>query len=326
MKIFLTCPDLSVHGGIRVILEWATRLSEHHDVHLHVLKGRLQCDWYPIPCNVRISPLDAIGHCDLLIITSPHSIHLLQHAYRPGRVLLFMQMCEHLFRPNDRAWQQRCAAFYTAPHPMVAISRWNIELLGGQYGRTGPTHHVGNGVNLYMFPVEQPAKDGLTVLVEGWEALNPTKDVDGIGPQVAAKLKQRGYRIVAYSQARLRRASHVPDEYHHQPTLQTLNRLYREATILLKCSRLDARSCAPMEAMTKGTPTVRAIELGDDDLLDGYNCLRAEYGVVDTYNKAVRLLQTPPLWLQLSENCYHHLNANSWRVWMPRINDIINTL
>lgn len=323
MKIFITIPDFSLHGGIRIILEWAHRLTRWHDVHLHVLKGPLQCDWFPLNPKIKVVPLEEMKHCDLLIITSPHSVHLTEHMHCPNKVVLFMQMAEHLFRPQDRVWLQRCMDFYRSPYPMIAISRWNIELLSHQFIRKAPTFHVGNGVNLDHFPLEMPTKDGRTVLVEGWESLNPSKDPEQIGPKVADRLKKRGYRIVAFSQSPLRTMKTVPAEYYQRPNLETLNQLYREATILLKASRFDARSCSPIEAMTKGTPTVRAIIEGDDDLLHGHNCLRSGYEINHTYENAIGLLRNPELYLRLAEGCHHHLRHNGWDTWMPRINDIL---
>jgi hypothetical protein len=38
---------------------------------------------------------------------------------------------------------------------------------------------------------------------------------------------------------------------------------------------------------------------------------------------AVSLLKSPDYYFDLSENCFKHLAANSWAVWMPIINDIL---
>src|SRR4051812_5621996 len=299
MKIFIVTPDFSVHGGIRIILEWANRLTRWHAVYLHSLKGGSP-RWFNLNEEVQVVSLEPMKRADLLIITSPHSAHLLEHPDRPRKVVGFMQMVEHLFRPRDRDWMNRCRAFYNMPHPMMAISYWNIEMVHNEFGRTARTHYIGNGVNTIDFPIELPAKDGRIVLVEGWEALNDSKDVNHIGPIVAGRLREHGYRIIAFSQTKLYTLPRIPHEYHVTPSLETLNRLYREATILLKASRFDARSCAPMEAMTKATPTVRAIELGDDDLLHEENCLRCDYDREELYHESIRLLKTPELYINLA--------------------------
>ena len=325
MRILLTIPDFSLHGGIRVILEWANRLSEWHEVKLYPLHFPATPSWFAIDPRVEIVGKAALGDCDLLVITSPHGIHLTDDPACPKRVVLFLQMLEHLFRPADAGWQRLCRRMYASRHPLISISQWNIERMGQEFGRTGPTYYVGNGVNIRDFPSTYwwCDKDFKTVLVEGWEATNPTKDTDHVAPRVAAALKRSGYRIVAYSAHPLVTHADVPDEYYQRPSLERLNDLYNRAAILLKASKFDARSCAPMEAMTKGTPTVRAIIHGDDDLLHEYNAVRTRYDYQDMLLGAVGLLKSPDYYFELRENCFKHLHANSWDVWMPIINDIL---
>ena len=52
---------------------------------------------------------------------------------------------------------------------------------------------------------------------------------------------------------------------------------------------------------------------------------RQDHAVLEARDQpdAVRLLKDPALWCQLSDNCFTHLHANSWDVWMPIINDIL---
>ena len=266
-NVFITIPDFSLHGGIRVILEWANRLTVWHSVHLHNLKGETHCNWFNINPDVKLVGANMKG-MDILIITSPHSIHFQDRPDLPERTFIFMQMCEHMFKPNDKDWQRKCYTFYTSKHHLISISKWNINVITNQFGRKGVTHYVGNGVNLDHFPISNKPKDEGTVLIEGWESGNSSKDPDHIGPKVAARLKADGYSICAYSAKPLVTMSDVPDEYYCKPSLAQLNELYERATILIKATKYDARSCAPMEAMTKGTVTVRGIIEGDDDLID----------------------------------------------------------
>lgn len=322
MKIFITTPDYSLHGGIRIILEWANRLSVWHQVHLFSLKGG-QCNWFAIsPDVIRVNNTDTLAGCDCLIITSPHSAHLAKHEY-PKKKFVFMQMCEHLFRPNDLAWKIMCRKFYTVPFPLISISRWNIENIKAEFGRTGPIHYVGNGVNLQHFPISRTPKDGSTILVEGWESNNPSKDPARIGPKVAYKLKQMGYKILAYSQKPLNTYTGVPDEYYQVPSLEKMNELYERATILIKASKYDARSCAPMEAMTKGTVTARAIYEGDDDLINLHNCYRTTYNEKNLYEAALSLLKNEHRRKEMADNCIRYVEQYSWEHWMDKINHIL---
>lgn len=268
---------------------------------------------------------------DAVLITSPHSIHLgqsgssalINHKGDPTRVFLHLQMLEHLFRPDNAPWVARCLAMYQSPHPLFSISSWNIRDLRALHGRTGETIYVGNGVNLDHFPLEHGERRDKrpTVLVEGWEAYNPTKDVDRLAPRVVRQLREDGCRILAYGGVPLKTETDVPHEYHCRPSLPVLNGLYARAHILVKATRYDARSCAPMEAMTKGTPTVRAIIEGDDDLEHGVNCLRVPYDGDQLLQEARRLLRDAALRERLGRAGHAHLKANSWDRWVKFISD-----
>lgn len=324
MNIFLTIPAFNPpHGGIRILIEWANRLSKWHSVTIYCPKPS-PCKWKTISSKVHVtSNTNLLRKADCLIIGSPHAIHLQRHPAAPKKIFIFMQMVEHLFRPTDIEWNKQCKEFYTTPHPIIAISQWNIDVLKKDFGRTAPTYYVGNGVNFDDFPLTPTIKDGRTVLIEGWEGYNPAKDVDHIGPKVAARLKSDGYTILSYGQVPLKTMPEACDKYFLQPDLKTINCLYEKATILVKASKYDARSCAPVEAMTKGTVTARAIIQGDDDLIDTVNCLKVDYNEQHLYYAAKMLLSNEGTRNSLSENCLQHVKQYDWDYWMEKINQIL---
>lgn len=324
MRVLLVTPAFNPpHGGLRIVNEWANRLTKWHDVSIHSLK-RDQCNWFPLSSEVKVQPELSLAGMDCLVICSPHGVHLLNSRRLPGKVFMFMQMMEHLFRPGDNAWQKMCKQFYTAPYPLIGISEWNARDLREKFGRESRIEIVGNGVNFDHFPIEPDvAKEEDLVLVEGWENTNPSKDTDGIVINVARRLRGMGYRIAAYSHLPLKRSPESVDEYHYQPTLSSLNGLYRRAAILLKASKYDARACAPVEAMTKGTVTARAITEGDDDLNEN-NSIRVSYNTDDLYKAAIKLLRNKELRQQLSGNCLRYVRDECcWDKQMERINGIL---
>ena len=153
---------------------------------------------------------------------------------------------------------------------------------------------------------------------------NPTKDIDYVGAQVAERLRDEGYRIIAYGARRLKHLRRVPHQYIEKPSLQQLNELYMRATIMIKATRYDARSTSPIEAMTKGTVTARAIIEGDDDLEHEINCLKVGYNVRDLHAAALRLLRDADLRNRLAKNCADHIEVNcDWDKTMFEINEII---
>lgn len=288
----------------------------HNVSALFLTRGRP--DWFKIDDRVKIvyNPYH-VSNIDVLVITSPHSIHLTREI-RAKRTFIFCQMAEHMFQPRNTSWQLACRSFYTASYPMISISKWNISLFQNEYGRMHPTYYVGNGVNFDHFPISDKPKDGQCILVEGWECTNPSKDADHIGPKVALRLKEEfGVRILAYSQLP-NKGPYYPDEYYMCPDIKKMNELYSRASFMIKASKYDARSCAPLEAMTKGTPTVRAIIMGDDDLEHGVNSLKVHYNEEELYGAAKAML-TGQMWKTLGPDCLNYVKTQTWEYWMKRI-------
>ena len=278
MRIRIPFPSLAPHGGTRVAIAIANRLADRgHSVEFVCLRkpSLIEKNYWRWSKGVRVCSTPSNNY-DVILITSPHSIHMA----KTGKTVLHLQMLEHMFRPHDRIWEMKCEQMYRYPAPMFSISQWNIRELIEKYGRTEKnTIYIGNGVDEHDFP-RRVDRDhaGDYILVEGWDAYNPCKDVDRVAPRVAAMAKKH-FRIVAYGQVPPRDYREVIDEFHFKPSGRQILELYRNAAVLLKASRYDARSCSPVEAMTQGTLTVRAIVEGDDDLIDGYNCVRTEYDV-----------------------------------------------
>jgi glycosyltransferase involved in cell wall biosynthesis len=326
INILITCPSFKVpHGGIRVILEWANRLNKWHNIVIFVKDNVKKCDWFNIDEDITINgSLKNLHRCNCVIITSPHTIFVQDNLHKKQKCFIFMQMMEHMFIPNNMNWYNDCVKFYTSKHPLFSISKWNIEMLKNEFKRSGVIHYIGNGVNFKDFTINrEPKNNNNHILVEGWESTNPTKDFNHIAAKVAKKLKKDGYNIIVYSNVDLYTLKDVPDEFYKNPSISKLNELYNKAAILIKASQYDARSCSPMEAMTKGTPTVRAITKGDDDLIDGYNAIIVPYDETSLYNAATNLLNNKILMDNLSINCLNYVEAFNWDFWVDEINQII---
>lgn len=317
MKVLMPFPSLQPHGGTRVAVEIANQLAERgHKVLFHLLNRQGDRNYWRFHPKIAICT-NRPRH-DVVLITSPHSIDLAE----PGHTVIHLQMLEHMFSPHNQAWVKQCERLYTYPAPLFTISQWNRRELIHKYRRDPEqTIYIGNGVSEVDFPREPGIpKDSRTVLVEGWGAYNPCKDTERLAPRVAYRLKQYGFRIVSFGIINPTDYTEVPDQFHLRPSQQHINQLYREATILLKSSCYDARSCSPVEAMTKGTPTARALIEGDDDLTNGYNCLRVPYNEDKLFVAAMDLLESPGLRENLAENGFEHLQQHCcWGPWVDLI-------
>lgn len=324
MKILILCPSLNIHGGIRVIVEWANRLAARdHDVTLHVANGGPQ-EWIEISRAVK---LQFGGHWtannfDITIATTPPLALDLDSRRTTGEKFYLLQMAEHLFAPRT-SFERQAIQSYNVNMPIIGISKWVEGLIKREHGRKAPMYYIGNGVSEQFKPGVKD-KD-LTVLVEGWECYNAAKDVNNLGPKVAKELKERyGVKVIAFSQFQLKTMPDIPDEYHQSLNAAQMAALYQRATITIKASMYDARSCAPVEALACGTVTARAIHQGDDDLIHGYNCLRSGYDYKKLFHNADRLLSDVLLRKKLEKNgLAYRKQWLSWDFWMDIVEDII---
>ena len=323
MRIFIQSPNInSPHGGIRVINEWANRLSIlGHRVTLYNQAGPVRCDFMKITCKI-VNTTNLLEHQDLLIVTSPHGAHLLAKDL-PKKKVIFLQMLEHLFNESNVSFFNLCLALYTSKYPLISISQWNIRILQNTYKRTGPTFYVGNGVNLNDFPFSDEPKKDKIILLESPEPTNHAKDVDKIAVQVGKNLIEKGWKIKGFGLKWPK--DKIYTEYVTKPDLATMNRLYQEATLMIKATKYDARSTAPLEAGTKGTVTIRGIIEGDDDLNDT-NSFRTGYSYDKLFDATMFALHHPDQLKQRADNMKAHIQKYSWYYWMDKINEILCNL
>jgi len=327
MKIVLTIPILSIpHDGTRIIIEWANRLSIKHNVTLYCKREIIRPNWINISQQVRVTNnVNDIRGNDMLIICSPHSIHLKDVVGMPEKKIIFLQMLEHLFKPGDIGWFEKCNRTYGCDLPTIVTSEWNKRHINQHFpDKKENIYVVGNGINFNDFPIKKCKKDGKTVLIEGWESNNPSKDCYQLAPTVAQMLRDDGYTILAYSQKPIKIFPDTPNEYYYGNSKSWINRLYERASILIKATKYDSMSLSPLEAMTKGCVTVRAIAFGDEELIHNENCIRLPYSTeADLYREATNLLEDEELQETLRKNCYASIQKHSWNYWFPKIEEIL---
>ena len=320
MRIFIQSPNInSRHGGIRVINEWANRLTDlGHSVILFNQAGPVRCDWMYIKCKI-VNTHSLLIKSDCLIVTSPHGAYLLSKD-QPKKKFIFLQMLEHLFNPNNKRLEAQCFELYRSQYPLISISQWNIRQLRTIHHRKGVVHYVGNGVNFEDFPIGKKPKDGKVILLESPEPTNLSKDIDKIATKAGMYFKNKGYTIKGFGLKRP--VDNFFDEFIISPSLDQMNRLYEEATLMIKATKYDARSTSPMEAMTKGTVTIRGIIEGDDDLNE-QNSYRTGYDldkVIDSTNYA---LENQKETQEKAKNALSYVQTYSWDYWMTKINEIL---
>lgn len=306
-----------VFGGVRALVEHCNHLTArgHNVTYLTTDGGQMQ--WLPTQFTQR--PLaDPGGGYDVVvgsaIETWPAALDLARKLNARSSAVL--QMAEWLFAPrNSDAANRMMAAFTTPLDSVMAISEWLAKLAEQVTGRE--TVRIKNGIDTHLF-YRQPFPDappfeGITICTEGYST-NPAKDVDEMTLRAIRKLRFDdgvNLRMLGFNQ--FGQPSEIFDKFWVQPQQHIIRMIYSTADIFLKASRYEGRPGPDIEAMACGAAVCRAIGAGDDDLRDGENCLKVQYGNFDGYVENLRrLIHDPALRETLAANALAYARAYTW--------------
>lgn len=310
MRIAYCTPGVGPSGGARVIFEHCKHLHKiGHDVTIINPSGNSPAmwEWYGDLGDVPVVRNVASGDkFDVVVATGMQTVSWSLRVSGAKRVY-FVQMMEHLFfRKGTPGYHEARRSYDLAKKTgfqVITIAKWLQESLE-EFGLESDI--IPNGVSEEFKPSQQKQN---YILIEG-DGRNPAKDTDGIAWAVAEVLQQKYevgiYGYAAYEHERAGQA----DEFFVRPTQQQMNALYSGALFLLKTSRYEGRSCAPVEAMACGTPTVRGIISGDDDLTHENNSLRVGYGYEDVLEQAERMFTDTKLRGKLTRACRRYARKN----------------
>jgi glycosyltransferase involved in cell wall biosynthesis len=303
-----------------VILEHVTRLMNRgHEIVVLNHGGPRDLSWFG-DCEIDVKRANAAVSeppFDVVVATGATTAYWATYAKaEEGSYYYFVQNMEHTFFRRGSAGYERHRGSYPVAKAkgmkVITISSWVADEMRDTWD-IEPIAIIGNGVNANHFypdslPPDTERED--YVVVEG-DNRNPSKDTEGYSWKVAAELgvEVHGYSALGHDYV------HLMDYHVMQPSVEEMRQMYSGALFMIKASKSDARSCAPVEAMACGTPCVRAIDKGDDDLIDGYNCLRVPYNQDALLEAAVSLLKDRESLQELSDNCAEytaeHLNWDS---------------
>jgi len=324
MRILYVVPGMGPCGGIRVIVEHLNRLVDRgHDVFVATPRGaKDRPQWIKLGKDVVLGRPHVYDNAnmDIAVATGWKTVPFVFNEMDCPKVW-FNQMAEWMFYGPSSPHRGVVKAVYNqwGNLPMINISKWVAVA-------TGHTEFVmGNGVNKGHFYNDGGPRHH-AILVEG-DNRNYAKDQEAVGWTVARALRDVydvelwGYAGYHHDHATLF------DKFIVKPSHKQMRRLYSGVQFLLKASRYDARACSPVEAMCCGTPTVRAIIKGDDDLVHMDNCLRTEYSIEALSEAATRVLEDQGL-LQHLRSCARHYAAKhlNWEDKIDVLEDIFETV
>lgn len=310
MKIAYLGPT-GVFGGVRILVEHLNRLSDRgHDCTLISSVGA-PVNWLPCRFTQRTQTDPGAGY-DVVVGTAiptwPDAVGLAGN----GRAFGLMQMADWLFHTKDSAEYRAMLEQFTAPVEVLAISEWLAQLAEAA-GHAA--HRIRNGIDpALFFPDQFPDVlpfEGVTVVTEGYSH-NPAKDTEEYFKRAIRRLRWdegRAIRSIGFSQYE---KTFEFDAYWQKPPQDIIRKIYSAGDIFLKASRYEGRPGPDLEAMACGAVVCRAIGTGGDDLLDGVNCLRVEYGQFEAFvDNLRRLILDPDLRARLRANAMEYVKTKA---------------
>lgn len=320
LYVALSCSAPS--GGMRIIYEHLSRLQTRgFNCTLVALDDSTNCSWFgPIEFRIiRRSLLEGIARgSDIVVATEANTMVPVMDLETTAHKFLFCQMRESLFfAQGNPTWAGQVEDTYRKAKGIlrpIVISRWLKEFLENEYGYQN-VPIVPNGVNTQMFFPDcafPKPKNKKRVLIEGFPG-NEAKDTEVMAYRATERyLAEHPGSIERWGFSQASCYGDF-DRYWRFPNQDLIRQLYSSADILLKATRFEGRSAVDPEAMACGCAINRAITpgKGDDDLIDGYNCLKVEYGDFQSfYDNFVRLLEDDKLREELVKNGFQYISEN----------------
>lgn len=296
-------------GGVRILVEHLNRLTERgHSCSMVALTGETSLTWMPTNFKI-VSPENAAKvakKADVVVATEANTMSVVMGLDTKARKYLFCQMRESLFfwRTNQE-WALGVEEVYAQAKGVlrpIVISQWLKDFFEEEYGYED-VPIVPNGVNTEMFYPDPvfPKGDKPRILIEG-HGKNEAKDIHNLSYQVVDAYRKNVQPVELWGFSQYMPAGEW-DKYWTLPSQDEIRQIYSSSTVLLKASRYEGRSCVDPEAMACGCAVVRAIDTGDDDLIDGHNCLKVKYGDAQgMYDNLKRVLEDRALRKRLIKN------------------------
>jgi len=302
MRISFVLSSLWLSGGVRVIVEYANRLTRRgHQVTLVGPGGTLDSHMLAelIPnVTVRESRVARQSHVDL--IQKFRLTCSLARAVPPSDVVISTHtpttvaglLASRLLRRGHLVWlyQDYREMFIDRPYEdwlMRHALRWHeLALVPGEYSRQelnmyspGQVVVIGNGLShsdvFRPLPVEEchDVDDRRTILFLG--DMRPRKglfDFLKAAALVQERVRNIMLRIVSKEDCHI--SSDIPFEYIYRPTPAELARMYATCDLFVSASWWESFGLPPLEAMACGAPVVLTDSRGPREYArPGENCL-----------------------------------------------------
>ena len=264
MKVLYVAPGLGICGGIRVIWQHCLELSKRgHQAVLAVPNA--QGGWLPGRVEVKVYEECLDEDWDVVVATGWQTWDA-SGQFKAISRWGFVQMAEALFYRDLETQGLAHRALASRGFRVFTISKWLKWYLEDWCGQEG-VEIVPNGVDTSIFypdPVRGMKADRPVALVVGHE-LNPCKNVSDAARAIRMAGDFELWHVYAFDPG----VSIGADREWEAPPQDMLRMIYSTADVLVMSSRVEGRSCLPVEAMACQCPVVLMNHRGLDDVCGG---------------------------------------------------------
>ncbi|MCE7699524.1 MAG: glycosyltransferase family 4 protein [Methanobacterium paludis] len=336
MKITFLLHVTEIGGGVRVVFEYANRLTERgHDVTIvyplidkKSIKSKLNSvinmtkyispfhnhypKWFDLKAKLLPVPTfkeKYIPDADIIVATWWETAYYVSsYEKNKGKKFYLIQHYETWGGPPDKVKKT-----YTMGLHNIVISSWikeKLENLGADIDAI-----ILNGVNFNDFYPDKKMKkdDELRVLmpyrVEKWKGIS-----DGVKAFKLVKEKFNNIKLVTFGPKPLEGELPEDVEFHVYPTGNELRKLYNSCDIFLFPSHCEGFGLPPMEAMACELPVV-STDVGaiKDIALPGKTALVSNpYEPIDLSKNIIKLIKNESLRKEIAKSGYEYIKQFNW--------------
>ena len=319
MKVAFLVNDLQLSGGVGVVMQHSRQLALHHGFDVCVVLARDEDlpRWeYETLSHLRVLSLEAAREerYDVAIATWWETCSAL-FELEADRYAYFVQSLEDRFYPPEEPNRIGAGLTLDLPVAFITEARWIAATLA-ELRPDASCHLVRNGIDKTVFasPEEVAPSTGgpLRVLVEG----SPSVWFKGVHEAIDAVSRMAEPHHLTVVAGNREGLDGVQADRVLGPVSQTeMARLYGEADVLVKMSRVEGMYGPPLEAFHMGATVVTTEVTGHDEYVEhGWNGLVCDW---DDPHGAARLLDL----LARDRRLLHLLRYNalrtarSWPAW-----------
>jgi len=308
-------PNLSINGGIIVILEHCFRLIKRgYNVSLISCNESYQdLNWFGENYIQVDTPSSLKNYPDIAVATHWSTVEYVKKL-KSARKIYFVQSDETRFSDAPEI-KKKIRETYLSPFEYITEARWIQEWLKASFHQ--PAHYVPNAVNpsfFYPSPPITPKGSKFRVLLEG--AIN----VEYKGMSDAFEvIKNLDCEVWCISSVGKPKEDMRCDRFFEHVPLYQMKDIYSSCDILLKMSRVEGFYGPPLEMMACGGLVVTAKVTGYDEyIVDKENALVVEPRDVEGARRAIQtLMDDSDLRIHLLNNAA--ITVNKWNDWEKTI-------